>query len=174
MTAEPRCWGGVSHPLQLTTGLVIKIYNNQSRSRSSYRSRLSGRERGRRSSSASRSSRGRSRCVRSRFSDLYRSRLRRDWSRSSTPRRVWRRWSLSLLWPEAAAGVPPVSGGASVAALPSVFAGACQVLHELVWLLFPGSTWSLGGCDRFCSSVGGVSRAPLRLLLERPLFVLRL
>ena len=30
MTAEPRCWGGVSHPLQLTTGLVIKIYNNQS------------------------------------------------------------------------------------------------------------------------------------------------
>ena len=24
MTAEPRCSGGVSHPLQLTTGLVIK------------------------------------------------------------------------------------------------------------------------------------------------------
>ena len=24
MTAEPLCWGGVSHPLQLTTGLVIK------------------------------------------------------------------------------------------------------------------------------------------------------
>ena len=24
MTAEPRWWGGVSHPLQLTTGLVIK------------------------------------------------------------------------------------------------------------------------------------------------------
>ena len=90
------------------------------------------------------------------------------------PRRVWRRLSLSLLWPGAAAGVPPVSGGASIAALPSVFAGVCQVLHELVWLLFPGSTWSLGGCDRFCSSVGGVTRAPLRLLLERPLFVLRL
>ena len=71
------------------------------------------------------------------------------------PRRVWRRWSLSLLWPGAAAGVPPVSGGASIAALQSVFARACQVLHELVWLLFPGSTWSLGGCDRFCSSVGG-------------------
>ena len=71
------------------------------------------------------------------------------------PRRVWRRLSLSLLWPGAAAGVPPVSGGASIAALPSVFAGACQVLHELVWLLFPGSTWSLGGCDRFCCSVGG-------------------
>ena len=71
------------------------------------------------------------------------------------PRRVWRRWSLSLLWPGAAAGVPLVSGGVSIAALPSVFAGACQVLHELVWLLFPGSTWSLGGCDRFCSSFGG-------------------
>ena len=71
------------------------------------------------------------------------------------PRRVWRRLSLSLLWPGAVAGVPPVSGGASIAALPSVFAGACQVLHELVWLLFPGSTWSFGGCDRFCGSVGG-------------------
>ena len=52
-------------------------------------------------------------------------------------------------------GRPSCSGGASIAALPSVFAGACQVLHELVWLLFPGSTWSLGGCVRFCSSVGG-------------------
>ena len=71
------------------------------------------------------------------------------------PMRVWRRLSPSLLWPGAAAGVPSVSGGVSIAALPSVFAGACQFLHELVWLLFPGSTWSLGGCDRFCSSVGG-------------------
>ena len=52
-------------------------------------------------------------------------------------------------------GRPSCSGGAFIAALPSVFAGACQVLLELVWLLFPGSTWSLGGCDRFCSSVGG-------------------
>ena len=52
-------------------------------------------------------------------------------------------------------GRPSCSGGASIAALPSVFAGACQVLHGLVWLLSPGSTWSLGGCDRFCSSVGG-------------------
>ena len=69
-------------------------------------------------------------------------------------------------------GRPSCSGGASIAALPSVFAGACQGLHELVWLLFPGSTWSLGGCDRFCSGVG--ARARLRLLLGRPLFVLRL
>ena len=35
------------------------------------------------------------------------------------------------------------------------FPGACQVRRELVWLLFPGSIWSLGGCDRFCSSVVG-------------------
>ena len=58
------------------------------RSRSSYRSRLSGCERGGRSSSASRCSRGRSRCERSRSSDRYRSqrgssRSRRAWSRSS-------------------------------------------------------------------------------------------
>ena len=37
------------------------------------------------------------------------------------------------------------------------FPGACQVRHELVWLLFPGSIWSLGGCDRFCSSVVGIA-----------------
>ena len=90
------------------------------------------------------------------------------------PRRVWRRLSLSLLWPGAAAGVSPVLEGRPLPLSRLFFAGACQVLHELVWLLFPGSTWSLGGCDRFCSSVGGVSRAPLRLLLERPLFVMRL
>ena len=59
-----------------------------SRSLSSYRSRLWGRERGGRSSSASRFSRGRSRCGRSRSSDRYRSqrvssRSRRAWSRSS-------------------------------------------------------------------------------------------
>ena len=169
----------------------VSSRGRRSRSRSSYRSRLSGRERGRRSSSASRSSRGRSRCERLRSSDRCRSqrggsRSRRAWSRSSDryrsrrdrswrerlrsfdryrfrrerarshacrgcgavvrdrtlsriarvtargqacdyllllpacgpwkldgwpdvgPRRVWRRLSLSLLWPGAAAGVPPV------------------------------------------------------------------
>ena len=38
---------------------------------------------------------------------------------------------------------------------PVCYAGACQVLFELVWLLIPGSNWRLGGCDCFCSSVGG-------------------
>ena len=70
------------------------------------------------------------------------------------PRRVWRRWSLSLLWPGAAAGVPPVSGGASIAALPSVFAGACQVLHELFWLLFPGV---LAGVSASAAASGGIA-----------------
>ena len=205
------------------------------RSRSSYRSRLSGRERGRRSSSASRSSLGRSRCEQLRSSDRCRSRRgssrsRRAWSRSSDryrsrrdrswrersrsfdryrfrrerarfhacrgvrrdrtlsqiarvtargqacdcllllpacgpwklddwpdvgPRRVWRRLSLSLLWPGAVAGVPPVLEGRPLPLSRLFFAGACQVLRELVGLLFPGSTWSLGGCDRFCSGVGG-------------------
>ena len=71
------------------------------------------------------------------------------------PRRVWGRLSLSLLWPGAAAGVPPVLEGRPLPLSRLFFAGACQVRHELVWLLFPGSNWSLGGCDRFCSSVVG-------------------
>ena len=69
--------------------------------------------------------------------------------------RVWRRLSLSLLWPGAAAGVPPVLEGRPLPLSRLFFPGACQVRHVLVWLLFPGSNWSLGGCDRFCSSVVG-------------------
>ena len=71
------------------------------------------------------------------------------------PRRVWRRLSLSLLWPGAAAGVPPVSGGASIAALPSVFAGACQVLHELVWLSSLGAPGVLAGVTASAAASGG-------------------
>ena len=194
----------------------------RSRSRSSYRSRLSGRERGGRSSSASRSSRGRSCCERSRSSDRYRSqrgssRSRRARSRSSDRYRsrsfdryrscrerarspacrgVRRGRSRSHALPDrsrssvrlpasparlraveagrlarrgpqegveafvsqppgAAAGVPPVLEERPLPLSRLFFAGACQVLHELVWLFFPGSTWSLGGCDHFCSSVGG-------------------
>ena len=230
----------------------------RSRSRSSYRSRLSGRERGRRSSSASRFSRGRSRCERSRSSDRYRSqrgssRSRRAWSRSSDryrsrrdrsrrersrsvdryrsrhgrarshacrgvrrgrsrshalPYRSLDRSQSSVRLPasparlraveagrlarrgsqegvEAFVSQPPVawssggrpscSGGASIAALPSVFfAGACRVLLELVWLLFPGSTWSLGGCVRFCSSVGGCRVPVFDCCWGGHFFVLRL
>ena len=70
------------------------------------------------------------------------------------PRRVWRPLSLSLLWPGAAAVVPPVLEGRPLP-LSRLFCRSFQVLHGLVWLLFPGSTWSFGGCDRFCGSVGG-------------------
>ena len=73
------------------------------------------------------------------------------------PRRVWRPLSRSLLWPGAAAGVLPVLVGRPLPLSRLFFAGACQVLHGLVWLLCPGSTWSLGGCDRFCSSVRGIA-----------------
>ena len=73
----------------------------RSHSRSSYRSRLSGCERGRRSSSASCSSRGRSRCERLRSSDRCRSqrggsRSRRAWSRSSDRYRSRRERSRSF------------------------------------------------------------------------------
>ena len=81
------------------------------------------------------------------------------WKRAGWPdvghRRVWGPLSLSLLWPGAAAGVPPVLEGRPLPLSRLFFPGACQVRHELVWLLFPGSIWSLGGCDRFCSSVVG-------------------
>ena len=75
--------------------------------------------------------------------------------------------------PGGAVDVTPVAGGTSMPALPSA-------MKELVrfFLSLSGSS-SLGasgdcGCDRFSSSVGGVSRVPLRLLLERPRFVVRL
>ena len=38
---------------------------------------------------------------------------------------------------------------------PVCYAGACQVLFALVWLLIPGSNWSMAGCDRSWGSVGG-------------------
>ena len=81
------------------------------------------------------------------------------WKQAGWPdvghRRVWGPLSLSLLWPGAAAGVPPVLEGRPLPLSRLFFPGACQVRLELVWLLFPGSIWSLGGCDRFCSSVVG-------------------
>ena len=71
------------------------------------------------------------------------------------PRRVWRRLSLSLLWSGAAAGVPPVLEGRPLPLSRLFLQELAKFFMSLVWLLFPGSTWSLGGCDRFCSSVGG-------------------
>ena len=71
------------------------------------------------------------------------------------PRRVWRRLSLSLLWPGAAAGVPPVLEGRPLPLSRLFLQELAKFFLSLSWLLFPGSTWSLGGSDRFCSSVGG-------------------
>ena len=57
-------------------------------------------------------------------------------------------------------GRPSCSGGASIAALPSVFAGACQVLHELVWLLFPGAPGVLAGVSASAAASGGGNACP--------------
>ena len=67
---------------------------------------------------------------------------------------------------EAVASQPPVAPGGAVDChswcrrgihdrSPVCYEGACQVLFEPVWLLFPGSVWRLCGSDRFWSSVGG-------------------
>ena len=61
----------------------------------------------------------------------------------------------SVAW--SSGGRPSCSGGASIAALPSVFAGACQVLHELVWLLFPGAPGVLAGVSASAAASGGNS-----------------
>ena len=90
------------------------------------------------------------------------------------PRRVWRRLSLSLLWPGAAAGVPPVLEGRPLPLSRLFLQELAKFFMSLSGSSSLGAPGVLGGCDRFCSSVGGVSRVPLRLLLGRPLFVLRL
>ena len=89
------------------------------------------------------------------------------------PRRVWRRLPPSLLWPGAAAGVPPVAGGASITALPSVLQELAKFFMNLSGSSSLGATGDLAGVTA-SAAASGVSRAPLRLLLERPLFVLRL
>ena len=56
---------------------------------------------------------------------------------------------------EATAMVPPFAGGAVFAALPSVFAGSCQVFLSLSGSVFPCGNWRHGGNDCFGSWVGG-------------------
>ena len=51
--------------------------------------------------------------------------------------------------------VPPFAGGAVFAALPSVFAGSCQVFLSLSGSVFPCGNWRHGGSDCFSSWVGG-------------------
>ena len=89
------------------------------------------------------------------------------------PRRVWRRLSLSLLWSGAAASVPPVLEGRPLP-LSRLF------LQELAKFFMSLSGSSSLGAPGVLVGVTvlqqrrGVSRARLRLLLGRPLFVLRL
>ena len=68
------------------------------------------------------------------------------WKRAGWPdvgrRRVWGPLSLSLLWPGAAAGVPPVLEGRSIAALPSVF---FQELAKFVMSLSGSSSLGASG-----------------------------
>ena len=57
--------------------------------------------------------------------------------------------------PGGSGDVTPVAGGTSLTALPVCYEGACQILFESVWLLFPGSLGRLCGSDRFGVGVGG-------------------
>ena len=57
--------------------------------------------------------------------------------------------------PGGSADVTPVAGRDIHDRPPVCYEGACQVLFESVWLLFPGSVWRLCGSDRFWSGVGG-------------------
>ena len=58
------------------------------------------------------------------------------------PRRVWRRLSLSLLWPGAAAGVPPVLEGRPLPLFPSVF-GPDSSTRFWALLYWGASAWFL-------------------------------
>ena len=144
----------------------------------SYRSRFGGCERGRRSSSASRSSRGRSCCERSRSSDRCRSqrggsRSRRAWSRSSDryrSRRDLSRCARSRSFARCRshrerARFPCLSGGAArsfaIARSPESLAWPLAVMRAITCFSCPlagrgsgpaGQTWATGGCGGLCLS----------------------
>ena len=75
------------------------------------------------------------------------------------PRRVWRHLSLSLLWPGAAAVVPPVRVGRSIAALPSVF---CRSLPSscLSGSSSLGAPGVLAGVTASAAASGGIACPP--------------
>ena len=162
----------------------------RSRSRSSYCSRLSGRARGGRSSSASRSSRGRSRCERLRSSDRCRSqrgssRSRRAWSRSSDRYRSrrdrsWRERSRSFdryrfrrerARSHACRGVR--CGHSRSHALPNrsrdplaITCFSCPLAGRGSWTA--GQTWAPGGCGGVCLSAScGLEQGRASLLFWR-------
>ena len=73
------------------------------------------------------------------------------------PRRVWRRWPLSLLGPGAAAGVPPVAGGASITALPSVLQELAKFFMNLSGSSSLGATGDLAGVTASAAASGGIA-----------------
>ena len=76
--------------------------------------------------------------------------------------------------PGAAVDVTPVAGGASMTALPSAMRELAKFFLTLSGSSSLGATGVLAGVTAPGAASGGVSCVPLRLLLERPLFVLRL
>ena len=78
-------------------------------------------------------------------------RLAQTWA----PGRVWRRLSLSLLWPGAAPGVPPVLEGRPLPLSRLFLQELAKFFMSLSGSSSLGAPRVLGGCDRFCSSVGG-------------------
>ena len=75
--------------------------------------------------------------------------------------------------PGAAVGVTPVAGGASVTALPSVMQELAKFFMNLSGSSSLGASGGLASVTA-SGAASGVLRAPLRLLLGRPQFVLRL
>ena len=73
------------------------------------------------------------------------------------PRRVWGRLPLSLLWPGAAAGVPPVAGGASITALPSVLKELAKFFMNLSGSSSLGATGDLAGVTASAAASGGIA-----------------
>ena len=73
------------------------------------------------------------------------------------PRRVWRRLPLSLLWPGAAVGVPPVAGGATIAALPSVLQELAKFFMNLSGSSSLGATGDLAGVTASAAASGGIA-----------------
>ena len=71
-------------------------------------------------------------------------------------------------------GVTSVAGGASVTALPFVMQELAKFFMNLSGSASLGASGGLAGVTASGAASGGVLRAPLRLLLERPQFVVRL
>ena len=73
------------------------------------------------------------------------------------PRRVWGRLSLSLLWPGAAAGVPPVLEGRPLPLSRLFFAGACQVRLSLSGSSSLGAPGVLAGVTASAAASWGIA-----------------